>query len=203
MTVTSSKQLSDGNHRRGEKLAGLDPVAMFPHAGGAVALDSVNVGQPADLAWRGRLVRTAIDKRPVNGRAGVSRLNVAGDGRADLAGHGGEHRAVFVYQRDSYRYWHEQLRRDLARPGTFGESVTVTDLGRDLREGTVGAGDTINRVARAAGALTVRQTSDLLYGSQHERDLLRRSIDTPALSDGWRDSLSALLAAGEERATPA
>ncbi len=32
----------------------------------------------------------------------VRPLNVDGDGQGDLAGHGGEHRAVLVYQIDSY-----------------------------------------------------------------------------------------------------
>ena len=46
------------------------------------------------------------------GRGQVRRLNIDGDGQGDLAGHGGEHRAVFVYQIESYRYWQEQLGRD-------------------------------------------------------------------------------------------
>jgi MOSC domain-containing protein YiiM len=35
----------------------------------------------------------------------VRKLNIDGDGQGDLAGHGGEQRAVFVYQIESYRYW--------------------------------------------------------------------------------------------------
>ena len=38
-------------------------------------------------------------------------MNLDGDGQGDLAGHGGEQRAVFVYQIESYRYWQEQLKR--------------------------------------------------------------------------------------------
>jgi MOSC domain-containing protein YiiM len=59
-------------------------------------LVSVNVGLPRDVPWRGRSVRTAIFKSPVAGRRQVRRLNVDGDGQADLVGHGGEHRAVYV-----------------------------------------------------------------------------------------------------------
>ena len=58
---------------------------------------SVNVGLPREIEWRGRIVRTAIWKEPIQGRRGVKRLNVEGDGQADLGGHGGEQRAVFVY----------------------------------------------------------------------------------------------------------
>ena len=59
---------------------------------------SVNVGLPRDVPWRGKMVRTAIWKHPVDGRVFAGRLNLAGDGQADLAAHGGEQRAVMVYQ---------------------------------------------------------------------------------------------------------
>ena len=61
---------------------------------------SVNVGFPQDIAWQGRTVHTAVWKRAVTGRRMARRLNLDGDGQGDLAGHGGEHRAVFVYQID-------------------------------------------------------------------------------------------------------
>ena len=70
---------------------------------------SVNVGLPRDIAWQGKTVHTAVWKTQVQGRRMVRRLNVDGDGQGDLAGHGGEHRAVFVYQIESYRYWQLQL----------------------------------------------------------------------------------------------
>jgi hypothetical protein len=63
---------------------------------------SVNVGLPRDVAWRGKTVHTAVWKTPVQGRRVARRLNIDGDGQGDLAGHGGEHRAVFVYQIGSY-----------------------------------------------------------------------------------------------------
>jgi ferredoxin-NADP reductase/MOSC domain-containing protein YiiM len=92
---------------------------------------SVNVGLPRDIAWKGRTVHTAIWKDPVAGRCRVGRLNLAGDGQGDLAGHGGEQRAVFVYQLESHRHWAEQLgRRDLV-PGQFGENFTVEGLPDD------------------------------------------------------------------------
>jgi MOSC domain-containing protein YiiM len=66
-------------------------------------LFSINVGLPRDVQWRDQTVRTAIWKQPVAGRIAARRLNLDGDGQGDLAGHGGEHRAVMVYQKDSYR----------------------------------------------------------------------------------------------------
>jgi ferredoxin-NADP reductase/MOSC domain-containing protein YiiM len=92
---------------------------------------SVNVGLPRDIEWRGRIVHTAIWKDPVQGRCRVARLNLDGDGQGDLAGHGGEQRAVFVYQLESYRYWKEQLKRTDFVHGQFGENFTIEGLPDD------------------------------------------------------------------------
>jgi ferredoxin-NADP reductase/MOSC domain-containing protein YiiM len=89
---------------------------------------SVNVGQPREIAWRGKMVYTSVWKAPVEGRRRVRRLNIDGDAQGDLAGHGGEHRAVFVYQMDSYRYWQRELKRDNFTLGQFGENFTVEGL---------------------------------------------------------------------------
>src|SRR5262245_9830802 len=92
---------------------------------------SVNVGLPRDIEWRGRTVHTGIWKDPVQGRRRVKRLNVDGDGQGDPDGHGGEQRAVFVYQIESYRYWEERLgRRDFTH-GQFGENFTIEELPDD------------------------------------------------------------------------
>jgi ferredoxin-NADP reductase/MOSC domain-containing protein YiiM len=89
---------------------------------------SVNVGLPCDVTWRGKSVHTGIWKAPVEGPHMVRRLNIDGDGQGDKAGHGGEHRAVFVYQYDSYRYWQSQLGRPSLSYGQFGENFTVEGL---------------------------------------------------------------------------
>jgi ferredoxin-NADP reductase/MOSC domain-containing protein YiiM len=93
---------------------------------------SVNVGLPRDIEWKGRTVHTAIWKEPVHGRCRVGRLNLDGDGQGDLAGHGGEQRAVFVYQIESYRYWQEQLKRSDFVHGQFGENFTIEGLADDV-----------------------------------------------------------------------
>ena len=89
---------------------------------------SVNVGLPRDVTWNGKTVRTAIWKPPVAGRRMVRKLNIDGDGQGDLAGHGGEQRAVFVYQMDSYHYWENFLGRNDFTYGQFGENFTVDGL---------------------------------------------------------------------------
>ena len=92
---------------------------------------SVNVGLPRDIAWKGRVVHTGIWKEPVAGRCRVGRLNLEGDGQGDLHGHGGEQRAVFVYQIESYRHWQEQLKRTDFVHGQFGENFTIEGLADD------------------------------------------------------------------------
>jgi ferredoxin-NADP reductase/MOSC domain-containing protein YiiM len=89
---------------------------------------SVNVGLPRDVTWQGRTVHTGIWKAPVEGPRMVRRLNIEGDGQGDLSGHGGERRAVFVYQMDSYRYWQNHLGRNDFVYGQFGENFTVDGL---------------------------------------------------------------------------
>ncbi|HEY5986536.1 MAG TPA: MOSC domain-containing protein, partial [Streptosporangiaceae bacterium] len=97
----------------------------------AGSLLSVNVGLPQGVPWHGRTVHTAVWKRPTGAPVVARRLNLDGDGQGDLAGHGGEHRAVFVYQIESYRYWQEQLRRNDFTYGQFGENFTVSGLADD------------------------------------------------------------------------
>ena len=101
---------------------------MPAHVGRLV---SVNVGMPREVQWQGRTVFTGIWKQAVQGSRFVRRLNVDGDGQGDRAGHGGEQRAVYVYQLDSYRYWREQLQREDFVFGQFGENFTVEGLGDD------------------------------------------------------------------------
>jgi ferredoxin-NADP reductase/MOSC domain-containing protein YiiM/ferredoxin len=101
-----------------------------PSARGGTLL-SVNTGMPKDVLWQGRTVFTGVFKDPVTGPRRVRKLNVDGDGQGDLGGHGGEQRAVLVYQIDSYRYWERELGRDDFVYGQFGENFTVEGLGDD------------------------------------------------------------------------
>jgi ferredoxin-NADP reductase/MOSC domain-containing protein YiiM/ferredoxin len=86
---------------------------------------------PKDVRWQGKTVFTGVFKDPVTGPRHVGKLNVEGDGQGDLAGHGGEQRAVFVYQLDSYRHWERELGRNDFLYGQFGENFTVEGLGDD------------------------------------------------------------------------
>ncbi len=94
-------------------------------------LVSVNVGLPKDVPWQGKTVHTGVWKYPAAGPQLVRRLNIDGDGQGDLAGHGGEQRAVLVYQLDSYRHWQQHFRRDDLGYGNFGENLTVDGMADD------------------------------------------------------------------------
>jgi ferredoxin-NADP reductase/MOSC domain-containing protein YiiM len=97
----------------------------------APLLVSVNVGMPKDVPWQGKTVHTGVWKHPVHGPAMVRRLNIDGDGQGDLNGHGGEQRAVLVYQTTSYQYWARHFGRDDLSYGMFGENLTVDGMGDD------------------------------------------------------------------------
>ena len=107
------------------------PESAQPVAQSVGTLVSVNVGMPKNVRWQGKNVYTGVFKDPVSGHRRVGKLNIEGDGQGDRAGHGGEQRAVFVYQIDSYRYWERELGRNDFVYGQFGENFTVEGLGDD------------------------------------------------------------------------
>lgn len=92
---------------------------------------SVNAGLPKNVPWQGRTVYTGVWKHPVDGPAMVRTLNIDGDGQGDRNGHGGEQRAVLVYQIESYRHWRKHFGRDDLSYGMFGENLTVEGLPDD------------------------------------------------------------------------
>ncbi|MDP6390337.1 MAG: MOSC domain-containing protein [Alphaproteobacteria bacterium] len=89
---------------------------------------SVNVSLPRDISHDGKTVRTGIFKQPVEGRVMLRELNIEGDGQADLVGHGGIHKAAYVYSLENYRYWEDELGRSDFDYGQFGENFTVEGM---------------------------------------------------------------------------
>ena len=106
---------------------------------------SVNVSLPKEITHKGRTVTTGIFKKPVNGRVILRKLNLDGDGQADLVGHGGEFKAAYVYTFENYEYWESELGRSDFTYGQFGENLTV----EGMPDGAVHVGD----VFRVGGAL--------------------------------------------------
>ncbi|WP_440556033.1 MOSC domain-containing protein [Streptomyces sp. SCPE 10] len=215
---------------------------------------SVNVGAPKDVSWQGRTVHTGAWKFPVCGARMVRRLNVHGDGQGDLAGHGGEIRAVLVYQLRSYRHWEKQLGRNDLTFGIFGENFTVDGLPDDevcigdryrigeaefevtqprvtcyrvgmrlgepamasllvahhrpgfylrvITEGHVQAGDEIVQTRKGPEELSVADTDALLYLPDRDPAKLRKALNIPALSPGWRQSFIDLADAQQPAQEP-
>lgn len=93
-----------------------------------MSLVSVNVSRPVEIRHGEKVLQTGIFKQSVTGPVRVNRLNMDGDGQADLANHGGEHKAVYAYSLDHYAYWRQVLGRDDLPYGQFGENLTVAGL---------------------------------------------------------------------------
>lgn len=106
---------------------------------------SVNVSPPKEISYRSKTVETGIFKEPVAGRVMLRRLNLDGDGQADLVNHGGPHRAAYAYTIENYEHWRRELGRDDFAFGQFGENFTV--------EGMTEAEIRIGDVFRVGGAL--------------------------------------------------
>src|SRR5918998_6022475 len=112
------------------------PQAPSGMVSGPAKVVSVNVGVPRTVKNRGRVVTTAIWKRPVSGRVAVRGVNLAGDDQADRSVHGGVDKAVYVYAREDYEWWGGALGTETLAAGTFGENLTVSGL--DLNAAEVG-----------------------------------------------------------------
>jgi MOSC domain-containing protein YiiM len=91
-------------------------------------LISIQVGQPVEVTYGQRLLRTGIFKRAVEGPVTVGRCNLAGDGQADLDNHGGLHKAVYAYALEHYAFWQRELGREVLEYGAFGENLTIAGL---------------------------------------------------------------------------
>ncbi|MEP7185659.1 MAG: MOSC domain-containing protein [Rhodanobacter sp.] len=98
----------------------------------SMTLISVNVAMPAAVARGDSIVMTGIFKRPVAGAVAVRKLNLDGDGQADLVNHGGESKAVYAYALEHYDYWQEALGRPAMPHGQFGENLTIAGLDEAL-----------------------------------------------------------------------
>lgn len=92
---------------------------------------SVNCGLPQTVLWHGRSVTTAIYKEPIKGRIVLRKLNLDGDGQADLTAHGGVNKAVYCYPLVHYNYWKSELPGRELTLGIFGENFTIDGLVED------------------------------------------------------------------------
>jgi MOSC domain-containing protein YiiM len=96
-----------------------------------MTLISINIGIPREIIHDGRAIMTGICKVPVTGAVFLRRLNLEGDGQADLRVHGGPDKAVYVYPFEHYAFWAGELGRDGFPYGQFGENFTTEGLLED------------------------------------------------------------------------
>jgi MOSC domain-containing protein YiiM len=96
-----------------------------------MTLISINVGLPREITHGGQAITTGIFKLPVAGPVWLGRLNLVGDGQADLRVHGGADKAVYVYPFEHYAFWAGELGRDNFSHGQFGENFTTEGLLED------------------------------------------------------------------------
>ncbi len=92
---------------------------------------SVNIGLPKRVFYGKDLVTTGIFKSPVSGLVKLEKLNLQGDGQADLKVHGGLNKAVYAYPKEHYTYWQNKLLRTDLSWGMFGENFTTEGLFED------------------------------------------------------------------------
>ena len=92
---------------------------------------SLNVGLPREVMWHGQTVTTGIFKEPVAGRVALRKLDLDGDGQADLTVHGGEYKAVYCYPLAHYEYWKKELPGRKLPMGMFGENFTTDGLSEE------------------------------------------------------------------------
>ena len=91
-----------------------------------IELVSVNVAKPQHLGQhRGHAITSGIAKRPVTvDFLWLDRLNLEGDGQADLEVHGGPDKAVYAYPSEHLPKWSAELGEDLG-PAAVGENLTT------------------------------------------------------------------------------
>lgn len=94
-------------------------------------IESIQVGLPKTVEFRGQSVTTGIFKEPVSGPVMVRTLNLDGDKQADLSVHGGTFKAVYAYSMDALPWWRQARPQDTFGFGSFGENLSVDTLPED------------------------------------------------------------------------
>ena len=92
---------------------------------------SVNVSLPKEVPHGRETVSTGIFKEPVGDRIMLRKLNLDGDGQADLENHGGVDRAAYAYSVENYDHWRHELGWHEFNFGQFGENFTVEGMVED------------------------------------------------------------------------
>ena len=136
-------------------------------------VSSVNVARARTAEWRGRVWRSGIFKKPVEGPVRAEGVGLAGDEQADLSVHGGREKSVYAYPAEHYAFWQGRLagpqRKVLEVPGAFGENLTT----KGLLESEVGIGDLL-RVGSALLRVTEPRLPCAKLGLRFQDALMTR-----------------------------
>lgn len=98
---------------------------------------STNIGEPVEIDWRGKMVKTGIFKYPVKESIYLGKEDVTGDHVIDRRYHGGIDKACYLYSTNHYEFWKERYPDLDWQWGMFGENLTV----EDIDESTIRIGD--------------------------------------------------------------
>jgi MOSC domain-containing protein YiiM len=99
-------------------------------------IESIQVGMPRTVEYRGRQVTTGIYKEAIPGPVHADKTGLDGDGQADLTVHGGLDKAVYAYSLDALPWWRKERPKDEFGGGSFGENLSMDHL--DEKEICVG-----------------------------------------------------------------
>jgi MOSC domain-containing protein YiiM len=91
-------------------------------------IQSLNVAMPELVEYKGERVLTGIYKRATDAPLMARKLNIDGDGQADLRVHGGVDKAVYAFPSEHYAYYQAELDQPPWAPGQFGENLTTEGL---------------------------------------------------------------------------
>lgn len=101
---------------------------------GSAAVATIQVGKPREMGTQGaadpfdRPWVSGFCKGPIDGPVTLRRLNLDGDGQADLVHHGGVDKAVCCYPAAHYPGWRIELGLPDLAFGSFGENFTIDGL---------------------------------------------------------------------------
>lgn len=86
-------------------------------------IENRNFSDQAPLSWS-----TGFYKESCSGPIWLGRVNLAGDGQADLENHGGPEKAVNVYPMEHFSFWESAYKNQAFLAGSFGENFTIKGL---------------------------------------------------------------------------
>ncbi|MBL7898482.1 MAG: MOSC domain-containing protein [Crocinitomicaceae bacterium] len=91
-------------------------------------IQSINIGKPVNVQWRGKTVQTGIYKFPVEEPVRLEKNDVLGDHVIDRKYHGGIDKACYIFSADHYEEWKKLFPKLDWTYGMFGENLTISGL---------------------------------------------------------------------------